>query len=346
MASPSLAEFSNERGNPGTATMDGRRHPPVGFGTAEHRRAEAAHRLRVCLLAAALAASLPATPISAQDEIGLDDLISRVAAYVTAYVDDLSNVVMEEHYRQTYYPWSGGRVRRRLVSELLLMRVGGDGPWVGFRDVVEVDGRELENRGDRLVSLFVDDPTGLDDESSALARARGISEESARYNLGETHRTFNLPTYSLLFLHPANLDRFRFERMRSGREGCAGAATAMDVHFEEVAYPTMTRGFGDIDLPTRGRFCIDPESGRVLEAEFELRHPAMVGRGATDARARVSFGLEPRLNLLVPTEMRDSISEYRGPRMAGTARYWNYRQFDVVVSENTDLPSDEDVSPR
>lgn len=329
--------------------MDERRYPPVGLGVAGHRRAEAAHGIRVCLLAAALAASLPATPVSAQDGIGLDDVVGRAAAYVAAYVDDLSNLVMEEDYRQTWQRSYEQRVRRRLGSELLLIRVGGEGQWVGFRDVVEVNGRELGNRGSRLVSLFLDDRTGTDGESSALARARRISEESARYNLGATHRTFNVPTYPLLFLHPTNLDRFRFEAMRSDREGCGGAAAARDVRFEEVAYPTMTRGFGDIDLPARGRFCIDPESGRVLEAEFELHHPAISGQRAVEARARVSFGLEPRLNLWVPTEMRDRVSERHGlfrVVMAGTARYRNYRQFDILVSENTDLPSHEDVSPR
>ena len=329
--------------------MDDRRYPPVGLGVSGHRRAEAAHGFRVCLLAAALATGLLAAPVSAQDGTGVDDVVGRAAAYVEAYVDDLSNVVAEEDYQQTWRWRYGRRIRRRLVSELLLIRVGGEGQWVGFRDVVEVNGRELENRGSRLVSLFVDDRTSIDGESSALARARRISEESARYNVGGTHRTFNVPTYPLLFLHPANLDRFYFEAMRTDRGGCGGAATARNVRFEEVSYPTMTRGFGDIDLPTRGRFCIDAESGRVLEAEFELRHPAMGERPSVDARARVSFGLDPRLNLWVPTEMRDRVLEQRGPVqvvMEGTGRYRNYRQFDVLVSENTDLPSDEDVSPR
>ena len=328
--------------------MTGRQYPPVGLGVAGRRRAEVAHTLRVCLLAAALVTSLSAPPVSAQDGIGVDAVVGRAAAYVAAYVDDLSNVVMEEDYRQAWRRY-GQRIRRRLVSELLLLRVGGDGQWVGFRDVVEVNGRRLENRGSRLVSLFVDDRTSIGGESSALARARLISEESARFNMGGTHRTFNVPTYPLLFLHPANLDRFYFEPMGTDREGCGGAATARNVRFEEVSYPTMTRGFGDIDLPTRGRFCIDAESGRVLEAEFELRHPAMGERPSADARARVSFGLEPRLNLWVPTEMRDNVVEQRGPVrvvMDGTARYRNYRQFDVLVSENTDLPADEDVSPR
>ena len=86
MGSPSLAEFRNERGNPGSATMDERRYPPIGLGVAGHRRAEAAHGLRVCLLAAMLA-SLSAAPVSAQDGIGLDHVVGRAAAYVAAYVD-------------------------------------------------------------------------------------------------------------------------------------------------------------------------------------------------------------------------------------------------------------------
>ena len=293
------------------------------------------------VIGAVIGAVLPAGPAEAQGTPRLDDVIGRAAAYVARYVDELSNVVMEEDYRQTYYrDYSALPSHSRLVSEFLLMRVDEDGRWVGFRDVVEVNGRQMEERGNRLASLFAGG--GAD----ALARARRISEESARYNLGATERTFNVPTYSLFFLHPANVDRFHFERLRTGRAGCAGAAAAWDVRFEEVAYPTMARGFQGISLPARGRFCLDPQSGRVIETEFELHHPA-VGRElpATETTARVTFGLEPRLNLWVPVEMRDSVSEDDGRRMVGTARYRNYRQFNVVVSENTDPPPD-DGNPR
>ena len=311
-------------------------------GTPPEGRGESGPRFRAGLLAAALGMALhPALP-AAQDRTGLDDVIGRAAAYVAIFVDELSNVVMEEDYRQTYYrDFNAVPSHSQLVSEFLLMRVDEDGQWVGFRDAVELNGRQLGERGDRLATLFVDGG------ANALAQARRISEESARYNLGATERTFNVPTYSLFFLHPANVDRFDFERLRTGRAGCAGAAAAWDVRFEEVAYPTMARGFQGISLPARGRFCLDPQSGRVLETEFELHHPA-VGRElpATETTARVTFGLEPRLNLWVPVEMRDSVSTGDGRRMTGTARYRNYRQFNVVVSENTDRPPDESGSPR
>ena len=312
-------------------------HTP-GRGGIEPRRPA----LRAVLLAATLGAGLPTALPAAQDGAALDEVIGRAVAYVASYVDQLSNVVMEEDYRQTYYRDSRGNPSRsQLVSEFLLMRVDEGGRWVGFRDAVELNGRVLENRGNRLVSLLADG------RASAIAQARRISEESARYNLGETGRTFNVPTYSLFFLHPDNVDRFDFERMRTERAGCAGVETAWDVSFQEVAYPTIARGFQGISLPARGRFCLDPESGRVLETEFELRHPEIRGeRPATEASARVTFGLEPRLNLWVPVEMRDTVSEDGGRRTVGTARYRNYRQFDVTVSENADAPPDGNGGPR
>ena len=340
------------------------RHPRVGRSGIEHRRrpacpprGAAARRGRVAgrraggagrtafragLLAAALGAGLPTAQPRAQEGPRLDEVIDRAADYVAEYVDELSNVVMEEEYRQTYYRnRSATAAHSRLVSEFLLMRVDEEGQWVGFRDVVELNGRVLENRGNRLSSLFAEG------RASALAQARRISEESARYNLGETGRTFNVPTYSLFFLHPANVDRFDFERTRTGRAGCAGEETAWDVSFQEIAYPTIARGYQGISLPASGRFCLDPASGRVLETEFELHHPpAGRDRPATDATARVTFGLEPRLGIWVPLEMRDSVSEDGGRRTANIARYRNYRQFDIVVSENSDPPPDESGSPR
>ena len=116
-------------------------------------------------------------------------------------------MVMEEDYRQIYFRRARDNpVRRHLVSEFLLMRVQGVDEWVGFRDVFEVDGRQIRDRQDRLASLFLSDTT------AALAQARDIAQESSRYNLGSATRTINVPTSTLFYLHPSNIRRSRFEK--------------------------------------------------------------------------------------------------------------------------------------
>ena len=283
-----------------------------------------------------VAAGAPAT--SAQAPPTVDEVVARAATYVEDFVEQLSTVVMEEEYRQTFFRnRRGTAAQTRLVSEFLLMRVQGVGEWVGFRDVFEVDGRQIRDRQDRLASLFLGDPT------TALVQAKRIAQASARYNLGPTERTFNVPTYALFYLHTTNTHRFRFDKVD---EGCGDEDTAWDIRFEEIEFPTLTRGFEGIDLPSRGRVCLDPVSGRVIETELELHHPAVgSARRATDAKAKVRFAFEPTLNLWVPVEMRESYSERLGGSTESTARYRNYRQFSVTVYEGTDLPA-ETGEPR
>ena len=58
----------------------------------------------------------------------LDLVLSRTTAYVKRFVEQLSTVVMEEDYRQSFF--SGGRsnpARLRLVSEFLLLRLDDAG---------------------------------------------------------------------------------------------------------------------------------------------------------------------------------------------------------------------------
>jgi hypothetical protein len=278
-------------------------------------------------LLAAAGVTLHASARPAQHPVTVDDVIARAAAYVEIFVEQLSSVVMEEDYKQTYYSsHRASPAHTHLVSEFLLVRVNGVGAWVGFRDVFEINGRLIRDRQDRLATLF------LGDAAAALVQGQRIAKESARYNLGSTQRTIKVPTFALFFLHPSNTGRFRFEKKD---EGCADEDTAWDIRFEEIKYPTLTRGFEGISLPARGRFCLDPVSGRVIETRVELHHPSgSGGRVATDVEHRVRFALEPKLNLWVPIEMRENYSESGGGRTSSTAKYRNYRQFSVTVSEN------------
>ena len=97
-------------------------------------------------------------------------------------------------YRQLWRTPGSELVERVLRSEFVLVGTTDRAEWVGFRDVFVVDGRRVHDRQDRLRQLF------LQRNPRVLERARVIADESARYNLGEIHRNFNVPTAALFFL--------------------------------------------------------------------------------------------------------------------------------------------------
>jgi len=60
-----------------------------------------------------------------------------------------------EHYRQRYQNAPLGQPSGRdLVAELALVKTSDTIGWVGFRDVVSVDGKPIQDRQDRLMALF------------------------------------------------------------------------------------------------------------------------------------------------------------------------------------------------
>ena len=260
----------------------------------------------------------------------LDDVIASATAYVKNLFEELSTVVTEEDYRQSYFPRSSSNNnprRLRLRSEFLLVLLENTSAWTGFRDIFEVNGNRVRDRQDRLAELF------LGDTDDAMRQAQRIVDESSRYNLGTTSRTFNIPTYALSYLHPSNVQRFVFEK---DGEGCSDNRAAWDISYEEVDLPSITRGFQNINLPSRGKFCIDSDTGTILKTEIRLSHPS-VGRllKATDATATVTFAFDPNVELWVPAEMRERYQEIAGGRTVSTARYSNYRKFRVSTDEGT-----------
>ncbi len=283
-------------------------------------------KCRATVLAGAVALSaLPAG--AAAQAPALDEVMDRAAGRVVTVIEDLASVVMEEDYSQVYFSTErrSGPARSHLRSDFLQVRLAGSEELTGFRDVLEYNGQRVRDRENRLAELF------LGTHESAMDQLRSITEENARYNVGSTHRTFNVPTFGLFGLHPANTGRFDFQKRG---EGCGGVDEAWEVRFEEVASPTMTRGYGGINLPARGHVCVDPETGDVYETGIELRHPAVEGRPETEARATVTFGREPETGLWVPVEMRERYQERGGGRMNGTARYSDFRRFAVAVDED------------
>ena len=99
------------------------------------------------------------------------------------------------------------------------------------------------------------------------------------------------------------------------------------VTFVETGRPTLLRlgMFGDIDVPTRGTAWIEETTGRVLQTELE------VGRGRSAPTMVTKFGVDDRLQVTVPVQMRT-----RNPD--GIATYTNFRRFAVSTDINIPLP--------
>ena len=116
-------------------------------------------------------------------------MLARVGDYVARYERELSSIVAEEHYVQDGDPSDRPFLTHlEIKSDLFLVRAAGTEGYVPYRDVFEVDGQPVRDRGERLLKLF-------QDPSDANTRQAGqIMEESARYNLGSRiKRNINVP---------------------------------------------------------------------------------------------------------------------------------------------------------
>jgi hypothetical protein len=273
-----------------------------------------------CLAATFAIAVLVGSPVAQGGAPALSTLLQRAGAYAEAYVTRLSSVVAEERYRQRVTgQQTGGSVQLR--SDFLLVQAPGTRGWVPFRDVIEVNGRRVQDRENRLLHLFLERP------AEAAARAREITEESARFNIGVT-RTINVPLLALLFLLPEHVGGFEFGEEGAQRIDGAGVRV---LTYREVGRPTMIRGFGGADLPAEGRLWLEPETGRVLRTQLVVKS----GRIATDIT--VTYGEDPALGMLAPVRMSERY-DYRGTTLTGTATYSNFRRFTVDVKTDIGPP--------
>ena len=277
----------------------------------------------------------------------LASVLARAGAYVVEFQRQISGIVAQEHYVQdvrmaaattgSRFMAPMERSHRELTSDFLLVKPIGADRYVGFRDVFDVDGTAVRDRNDRLTRLFLE-PT-----RSAAEQVRTIIAESTRYNIGNLERTINVPVLALLILDPINQPRFRFRQVADGtplmaRESDKATdaapsrfripASAWVVQYEEVQKLTMIRTTNGRDLPARGRFWIEPASGRVLMSELVAQDFAL------RATVGVSYESEPLAGLLVPVEMRERYDVRQdGSRVDGTATYTRFRQFQVKVDE-------------
>ncbi len=126
---------------------------------------------RASILTALLGIASIATPPAIADEPSLKEVVRRMGAYVQSYGEKASIVVATERYTQevtapNLKPPPPKEVRL-LVADFAIVKAAGLGGWVGYRDVVEVDGRRVSDREDRLIEILTS-ASGRMDEAQRL----------------------------------------------------------------------------------------------------------------------------------------------------------------------------------
>jgi hypothetical protein len=285
----------------------------------------------------------PVLHARAAPEATLQIVLARAGTYITEYRRQMSTIVAEEHYIQQARYQGGRRVptdvqpeHRELRSDLLLVRPAGSRDWLQLRDVFEVDGHPVRDREERLTSLLREPSRFADGQIAS------IINESARYNIGSIQRTVNVPLLPLMFLEPGNQDRFKFKlaadrrpamtRDEPTQPGSFRVSTEVWVlEYRETEPGTFIRTPGRKDLPSHGRFWIEPTTGRVLMSEL------INDDRAVRATIDVSYQSEPLVGFLVPVEMREQYEGRRdGMRIEGTATYGRFRRLQARLDDQFD----------
>jgi hypothetical protein len=295
------------------------------------------------LFGAALHAQAPAPT--------LDEVLERMRAYLASYAKHLPAVIAAEKYQQR--SGSGVRAQRRLLeSDYGIIQVPGDLEWLGFREVLAIDGKPIADSAHRLAEIFADTvrlkPDTTDRKSTSakatarLSQARQIAEESARYNLGPIYRTINDPSFVLEFLDARNSHRMRFSK--NGEE-TVGNVRSWVVKFQETGRPTIIQTTDRRDQPAQGRAWVDPSTGRILRAEASVQ-PGL-GAGNFIGIIDVIFSHDEKLGFAVPSRMTEKYTNRNLVVVSfGEATYSNYRRFTVDVEEDVvESPTKTGSSP-
>ena len=196
----------------------------------------------------------------------LEQVLERVGKYVASYGEKAAVVVASEKYTQSVLVDGADMGRPRdLKAEFAIVRVAG-GAWTGYRDVIEFEGKPVQDRKDRLVSLL----TNTAGDASELIR---IANESARFNLGPISRNFNVPTAAMFFFLPQ--EHARFTITRKGSKKIEGIET-WELEFRETKRPTLIMTRAGKDVPIDGSLWVKPDDGTVVRTRFRMRNFADV----------------------------------------------------------------------
>jgi hypothetical protein len=261
--------------------------------------------------------------VLAQPSLSVKDVMKRVERYVGDYGEKASIVVCTERYQQDTRGSGSAPRTRTLVSDFALVYADAIHGWLGFRDVVEVDGHAVADREDRLAHVLMGSEGRFDE-------ARRLNDESARFNIGSIERNFNVPTTVLFYFSPENRYRFKFTAKTVGADG------TWEIAFRETETPTLIRTPEGDSIRSVGTIWVQPDSGTVVRTELQLE--MLTGRTAHPQRGKgtvdVAYTRIDDLNMWLPSQMDETFEASRQPiwdRVSGHAEYSNYRRFTTTA---------------
>lgn len=254
------------------------------------------------------AVAILARPGVVQAQPATSDLIERASRYVVDYERSFSILALDEEIVQ----WlerpvnpgtnlsrsnpGGGMVaprhdsRRVIKSDYVLVQAGPGRGWLPFRDVLTLNGTEIQFAQDRLMRLLRSgSPDGFD-------TATAVHEQSRKHDLGNVTRTINIPMLGMMLLHPQVRERFTFKH--DGDESLAGRYVER-VSYRETARPTLIKTTRGKDLALTGRMWIEPTTGVVVKTEMIAADPIV------RAQVTVTFRRDGELALWVPERMEE-----------------------------------------
>ena len=254
----------------------------------------------------------------------LTEVLDRMGAYLARYSEQLSRTVANEHYKQT--TGSGPTyVEALLDSEFGVLKIPGYQGWLGFRDVLKVNGRDVQDHDSQLEQLL------LSPAPVPLNQARRIAEASALHNIGALQRNINNPALVLELFDRRNRPRLHFTK---DGEDTVDQMRVWVIRYEEQAKPTLITTPQGRDVPTFGQVWVDPITGELIRAEVNIKDFfAAVGFGASKAQMRVYFKKDAKLTFWVPSRLTERYEVGGLGLVTGEATYTNYRQFGTETHE-------------
>src|SRR5262245_28002745 len=277
------------------------------------------------LVALCLVLGSTAMTVARADEPSLKTVLGRAAAYSTDYHQRFKVLVAEEHYvqragpeRSPLDPPKQGLDRERTLKSdyILVPDFAGANTWLGVREVLEINGEPVTTDRAQVRELLEDTSRPI------VSRLRALSDQQAKYNLGELYRTINVPTLPLVFLLPDRQPRFRFKH--TGATTFRGTPVWI-VSYEERDRPTIIKTPEGGDVLSSGSFWIDPATGAVLRTE--LRAGQTPGR-PIPALILVGYAYNSRFEMLLPDDMNELYLTGRS-RIEAKAKYTNYRRWEA-----------------